>query len=220
VSVVHDMQAAVAKQVQLPSGYSIGWAGQFEFWEHAVARLKVVVPATLLIIYVLLYLNFRRADEALLILASVPFALIGGFWFMYLLGYAMSIASAVGFIALAGVATEFGVIMLLYVKQALARQHAAGEPATADSLLTAIQEGAGKRVRPIAMTASVIFAGLLPIMLGTGTGSEVMQRIAAPMVGGMLTATLLSMLVIPAAYRWMQMRKMARKASTNIQFTK
>jgi Cu(I)/Ag(I) efflux system membrane protein CusA/SilA len=210
------MQAAFTKQVQLPAGYSIGWSGQFEFWEHAVARLKVVVPATLLIIYVLLYLNFRRADEALLILASVPFALIGGFWFMYLLGYAMSIASAVGFIALAGVATEFGVIMLLYVKQAMLRQHAAGESATADSLLAAIQEGAGKRVRPIAMTASVIIAGLLPIMLGSGTGSEVMQRIAAPMVGGMLTAPLLSMLVIPAAYRLLQGRKLARSAVTDL----
>jgi Cu(I)/Ag(I) efflux system membrane protein CusA/SilA len=215
VSAVHDMQAAVSKQVRLPAGYSIGWSGQFEFWEHAVARLKVVVPATLLIIYVLLYLNFRRADEALLILASVPFALIGGFWFMYLLGYAMSIASAVGFIALAGVATEFGVIMLLYVKQAMARQHAAGESLTNESLLEAIQEGAGKRVRPIAMTASVIIAGLLPIMLGSGTGSEVMQRIAAPMVGGMITAPLLSMLVIPAAYRLLQGRKLVRSATTN-----
>jgi Cu(I)/Ag(I) efflux system membrane protein CusA/SilA len=206
VSAVHDMQAAVSKQVQLPAGYSIGWSGQFEFWEHAVARLKVVVPATLLIIWVLLYLNFRRADEALLILASVPFALIGGFWFMYLLGYAMSIASAVGFIAVAGVATEFGVIMLLYVKQAMARQVATGVPMTNETLLAAIEEGAGKRVRPIAMTASVIIAGLLPIMLGSGTGSEVMQRIAAPMVGGMITAPLLSMLVIPAAYRLLQTR--------------
>jgi Cu(I)/Ag(I) efflux system membrane protein CusA/SilA len=206
VSAVHDMQAAVSKQVQLPAGYSIGWSGQFEFWEHAVARLKVVVPATLLIIWVLLYLNFRRADEALLILASVPFALIGGFWFMYLLGYAMSIASAVGFIAVAGVATEFGVIMLLYVTQAMARQVATGVPMTNETLLAAIEEGAGKRVRPIAMTASVIIAGLLPIMLGSGTGSEVMQRIAAPMVGGMITAPLLSMLVIPAAYRLLQTR--------------
>ena len=214
VSAVHDMQAAVSKQVQLPAGYSIGWSGQFEFWEHAVARLKVVVPATLLIIYVLLYLNFRRADEALLILASVPFALIGGFWFMYLLGYAMSIASAVGFIALAGVATEFGVIMLLYVKQAMARQQATGEPFTNETLLAAIQEGAGKRVRPIAMTASVIIAGLLPIMLGGGTGSEVMQRIAAPMVGGMLSAPLLSMLVIPAAYRLLQIHKLSQSAAT------
>ena len=214
VSAVHAMQVAVSKQVQLPAGYSIGWSGQFEFWEHAVTRLKVVVPATLVIIFVLLYLNFRRVDEALLILASVPFALIGGFWFMYALGYAMSIASAVGFIAVAGVATEFGVIMLLYIKQAMVR-HAAREPVTSETLLAAIEEGAGMRVRPIAMTASVIIAGLLPIMLGSGTGSEVMQRIAAPMVGGMLTAPLLSMLMIPAAYRLLQMRKLARAADTN-----
>jgi Cu(I)/Ag(I) efflux system membrane protein CusA/SilA len=216
VSAVHDMQAAVSRQVQLPAGYSIGWSGQFEFWEHAVARLKVVVPATLVIIFVLLYLNFRRADEALLILASVPFALIGGFWFMYLLGYAMSIASAVGFIALAGVAAEFGVIMLLYIKQAMER-HAARGPVTTETLLAAIEEGAGKRVRPIAMTASVIIAGLLPIMLGTGTGSEVMRRIAAPMVGGMLTAPLLSMLVIPVVYRLLRGRSLARSSGHSVE---
>ncbi len=206
VSVVHDMQAAVSRQVKLPAGYALSWSGQFEFWEHAVARLNVVVPATLLIIFVLLYLNFRRFDEALLILLTLPFALIGGFWLMYLLGYSMSIASAVGFIALAGVAAEFGVIMLLYLKHAWERRLSTGESATFETLLAAIREGAVQRVRPKAMTVSVILAGLLPILLGHGTGSEVMQRIAAPMVGGMLTAPVLSMLVIPAVY-WLMRRR-------------
>jgi Cu(I)/Ag(I) efflux system membrane protein CusA/SilA len=210
VSVVRDMQTAVSNQVQLPAGYALSWSGQFEFWEHAVARLKLVVPATLVIIFVLLYLNFRRADEALLILLTLPFALIGGFWLMYLLGYAMSIASAVGFIALAGVAAEFGVIMLLYLKQAWERRLANGEPATIDTLLATIQEGAVQRVRPKAMTVAVIIAGLLPIMLGHGTGSEVMQRIAAPMVGGMVTAPLLSMLVIPVVYWLVRSRALDR----------
>ena len=210
VSAVHDMQAAVTKQVKLPAGYSIDWSGQFEFYEHAVARLKVVVPATLVIIFVLLYLNFRRADEALLILLTLPFALIGGIWLMYLLGYAVSIASAVGFIALAGVAAEFGVIMLQFLKHAWERRLAAGEPATDATLIAAIEEGAAQRVRPLAMTGSVVIAGLLPILLGHGTGSEVMQRIAAPMVGGMVTAPLLSMLVIPVVYRLMRGRTRGR----------
>ena len=208
VSVVRDMQAAVAQQLTLPAGYALSWSGQFEFWEHAMARLKVVVPATLVIIFVLLYLNFRRIDEALLILLTLPFALIGGVWLMALLGYAVSIASAVGFIALAGVAAEFGVIMLLYLKQAWDRRLAAGEPASEATLLAAIREGAVQRVRPKAMTVAVILAGLLPIMLGGGAGSEVMQRIAAPMVGGMLTAPLLSMLVIPVVYRMMRGRRL------------
>ncbi len=198
-SVVHDMQRAVASEVTLPAGYSISWSGQFEFLERATAKLKVVVPATLLIIFVLLYLTFRRFDEALLIMATLPFALGGGFWLLWLLGHNMSIASAVGFIALAGVAAEFGVIMLLYLKQAWEVRLAAGNSSEAD-LLEAIREGAVLRVRPKAMTVAVIIAGLLPIMVGSGTGSEVMQRIAGPMVGGMITAPLLSMFVVPAAY--------------------
>ncbi|WP_306524569.1 efflux RND transporter permease subunit [Dokdonella sp.] len=204
VSAVHDMQAAVGREVKLPPGYAIGWSGQFEYWQHALERLKLVVPATLLIIFVLLYLNFRRIDEALLILASLPFALIGGFWLLYALGYAMSIAAAVGFIALAGVAAEFGVIMLLYLRHAWERRLAAGEPENDETLLAAIREGAVQRVRPKAMTVAVILAGLVPILIGHGTGSEVMQRIAAPMLGGMLSAPLLSMLVIPVVYRLMR----------------
>ena len=208
-SVVTDMQAAVAKEVKLPAGYSITWSGQFEYLERATARLKVVVPATIAIIFVLLYLTFRRADEALLILASVPFALVGGFWLLYALGHAVSVASAVGFIALAGVAAEFGVVMLLYLKHAWERRLAAGEPANEATLIDALREGAVLRVRPKAMTVAVVMAGLLPIMVGSGTGSEVMQRIAAPMVGGMVTAPLLSMFVIPAAFLLLRRRAYA-----------
>jgi Cu(I)/Ag(I) efflux system membrane protein CusA/SilA len=211
-SVVRDMRERVAREVTLPAGYSVTWSGQFEYLERAVARLKVVIPATLVIIFVLLYITFGRVDEALLILASVPFALIGGFWFMYLLGHAMSVATAVGFIALAGVSAEFGVIMLLYLKHAWERRLAAGEPADVATLIAAIREGAVQRVRPKAMTVAVILAGLLPIMLGHGAGSEIMQRIAAPMVGGMVTAPLLSMLVIPVVYRLLRGSALGRQA--------
>jgi Cu(I)/Ag(I) efflux system membrane protein CusA/SilA len=200
------MQQAVAREVKLPSGYSISWSGQFEYLERATAKLKIVVPATLVIIFVLLHLTFSRFDEALLIMVTLPFALVGGFWLMYLLGYHMSVASAVGFIALAGVAAEFGVIMLLYLKEALQEHVDRGEPYTPQLVARAIVEGAVLRVRPKAMTVAVIIAGLLPIMWDSGTGSEVMQRIAAPMVGGMVSAPLLSMLVIPAAYLLMRRR--------------
>jgi Cu(I)/Ag(I) efflux system membrane protein CusA/SilA len=200
---VKEMQRVVAEQVDLPPGYSVSWSGQFEFLERAAAQLKLVVPFTLLIIFVLLYLTFRRFDEALLIMTTLPFALVGGVWLLWALGHNLSVASAVGFIALAGVAAEFGVIMLLYLKQAWAAREAAGQIADAD-LLDAIREGAVLRVRPKAMTVAVIVAGLLPLFWGDGTGSEVMQRIAAPMVGGMISAPLLSMLVIPAVYRLMR----------------
>lgn len=205
-SAVQDMQRAVADKVKLPPGYSISWSGQFEFLERATARLKVVVPFTLLIIFVLLYLTFRAVDEALLIMATLPFALIGGIWLLWGLGYNLSVAGVVGFIALAGVAAEFGVIMLLYLKHAWQDRVAQGRTSEAD-LLDAIREGAVLRVRPKAMTVAVILAGLFPIMWGAGTGSEVMQRIAAPMVGGMITAPLLSMFVIPAAYLLMRRRR-------------
>ncbi|MFZ5545578.1 MAG: efflux RND transporter permease subunit, partial [Pseudomonadota bacterium] len=203
---VQDMQRVVGEKVKLPPGYSVSWSGQFEFLERATAKLKVVVPFTLLIIFVLLYLTFRRFGEALLIMATLPFALVGGIWLLYLLGYNLSVAGAVGFIALAGVSAEFGVIMLLYLKQAWEARVSAGKTGEAD-LLDAIREGAVLRVRPKAMTVAVILAGLFPIMWGTGTGSEVMQRIAAPMVGGMITAPLLSMFVIPAAYLLMRRRR-------------
>jgi Cu(I)/Ag(I) efflux system membrane protein CusA/SilA len=212
-SAVHDMQAAVARGVKLPPGYSIGWSGQFEYLERATARLKVVIPATLAIIFALLFMTFRRADEALLILASLPFALVGGFWLLYGLGHAVSIASAVGFIALAGVAAEFGVVMLIYLKHAWERRIAAGAPANEETLMEAIEEGAVLRVRPKAMTVAVVLAGLLPIVAGGGAGSEITQRIAAPMVGGMVTAPLLSMLVIPAAFLLLRRRELRKAAS-------
>ena len=194
---------------------SVSWSGQFEFLERATAKLKLVVPFTLLIIFVLLYLTFRRFDEALLIMATLPFALVGGVWLLWGLGHNLSVASAVGFIALAGVAAEFGVIMLLYLKQAWGSRLDAGLDGDAD-LLDAIREGAVLRVRPKAMTVAVIIAGLLPLFWGAGTGSEVMQRIAAPMVGGMVSAPLLSMFVIPAAYRLMRRRRRNRATSANV----
>jgi Cu(I)/Ag(I) efflux system membrane protein CusA/SilA len=209
-SAVEEMRDAVSRQLKLPAGYSVSWSGQFEYMERAQAKLRVVVPFTLIVIFVLLHLTFRRIDEALLIMATLPFALIGGFWYIYLLGHAVSIATAVGFIALAGVAAEFGVVMLIYLKHAWEDRVASGRPATFELLDEAILEGAVLRIRPKAMTVSVIIAGLLPIMWSDGTGSEVMQRIAAPMIGGMITAPLLSLLVIPAAYRILRRRELAR----------
>lgn len=206
-SAVADMQQVVARSVNIPAGYSIAWSGQFEYLARAKAKLAVVVPFTLLIIFVLLYLTFRRIGEALLIMATLPLALIGGFWMIYLLGHQVSVASIVGFIALAGVAAEFGVVMLIYLDQAVRRRQSGKMLNTEQDLSAAIMEGAVLRVRPKAMTVAVIVAGLLPLFWGTGAGSEVMQRIAAPMIGGMLTAPLLSMLVIPAVYEFMLRRR-------------
>ena len=197
VSVVRDLQQAVAREVELAPGVSLSYAGQFEFFERARDRLILVVPAALVIILLLLYFIFDRFDEALLIMATLPCALVGGIWFLYLLDFHFSIATAIGCIALAGVAAEFGVVMLLYMKHALEAHGARRDEAT---VLTAVREGAVLRVRPKAMTVAVIVAGLVPIMSGHGTGSEVMSRIAAPMVGGMLSAPLLSLFVLPAAY--------------------
>jgi copper/silver efflux system protein len=199
-SVVRDMQAVVQAQVAMPAGYAVSWSGQFEYLERATERLKLVVPVTLAVIFVLLYLLFRSAGEAILVMAAVPFSLVGGFWLVWALGHAISVATAVGFIALAGVAAEFGVVMLVYLQNAHAQRLAAGVPDDEHTLLAAIREGAVQRVRPKAMTVAVVMAGLLPILFGHGTGSEVMTRIAAPMVGGMVTAPLLSMLVMPAAW--------------------
>jgi Cu(I)/Ag(I) efflux system membrane protein CusA/SilA len=200
LSAVHAMQRAVAAEVRLPAGYSISWSGQFEYLERAAARLEVVAPATLLIIFLLLYITFRRFVEALLIMVTLPFALVGGLWLMVVLGYNLSIASAIGFVALGGVAAEFGVVMLLYVNEAVRSRGAQERPLKASSLTEAIIEGAALRVRPKSMTVAIVVAGLLPIMWGSGTGSDVMRRIAAPMLGGMITAPLLSMFVIPALY--------------------
>ena len=200
-SVVSDLQEAIAAEVDLPAGVSISYAGQFEYLTRAAERMKIVIPATLAIIFLLLYLIFRRFDEALLIMGTLPFALTGGFWLLYMLGYNQSVATAVGFIALAGVSAEFGVVMLIYLKAAL--EERPPNPSE-DEVDQAIREGALLRVRPKAMTVAVILAGLFPILIGTGAGSEVMSRIAAPMIGGMITAPLLSMFVLPAAYLLMR----------------
>lgn len=198
-SAVQEMQAVVAKQVKLPAGYAIEWSGQYEFMERAKQKLMYVVPLTLLIIFVLLYLTFNNMVEASVIMLTLPFALTGGIWLLYLLDYHLSVASMVGFIALAGVAAEFGVVMLIYLQQSW-QKHASANDVGPQALLQAVQEGAVLRVRPKAMTVSVILAGLFPIMIGDGAGTDVMQRIAAPMIGGMITAPLLSMFIIPILF--------------------
>jgi Cu(I)/Ag(I) efflux system membrane protein CusA/SilA len=205
---VAQAQKLVAERVELPAGYSITWSGQFEYLQRATRKLQLVVPFTLLIIFVLLYLTFKSFGAAALIMGTLPFALVGGLWLLFLLGYNLSIASAVGFIALAGVSAEFGVIMLIYLDHAIERHRQAGAFNTEGDLIAAIQEGAVLRVRPKAMTVAVIVGGLLPIMFGGGTGSEVMRRIAAPMVGGMITAPILSMLVLPAAFLLLHRREL------------
>lgn len=210
-SVVADLQQRMAQEVELPPGYGLAWSGQYEYLERALERLKWVVPATLAIIFLLIYLVFRRFGEAAIIMLSLPLALVGGLWLIWLLGHAISIATLIGFIALAGVAAEFGIIMLLYLRHAWERLLAEGEPETIATLDAAIREGAVLRVRPKAMTVAVILAALFPLFIGSGAGSEIMQRIAAPMIGGMVTAPLLSMLIIPAAYRLLRGRDLKRR---------
>ena len=207
-SYVAAAQQAVAKRVKLPPGYSISWSGQFEYMERAMQRLTLVVPGTLAVIVLLLYLNFRRAGEVIIILAMLPLALVGGFWLLYLLDYNLSVAVGVGFIALAGVAVETSVVMLLYLNLAWERVRTEKPDASVHDLHAAVVEGALQRLRPKMMTVATIIAGLLPIMLGSGTGSEVMRRIAAPMVGGMVSSTLLTLLVIPAAFLVWQRRRL------------
>ncbi|PSU32540.1 efflux RND transporter permease subunit [Photobacterium lutimaris] len=204
-SYVQDAQQTVAEQLELPAGYSLVWSGQYEYMERAKARLTVVVPATIAIIMLLLYLSFRRVGEVMIIMGTLPLAMVGGVWLMEWLGYNFSIAVGVGFIALAGVAVEIGVIMLVYLNQAWKFQQEEAEhlnqPLTLESLNNAIQQGAGLRVRPIMMTVFTVIIGLIPIMYGSGTGSEVMQRIAAPMIGGMSSALLLTLVVLPASFQ-------------------
>jgi Cu(I)/Ag(I) efflux system membrane protein CusA/SilA len=211
---VADAKKAVAEQVKFPPGYYVTWSGQFEYMERAAAKMKVVIPVTLLSIFLLLYLNFRRITETLIVMLSVPFALVGGVWLMWLLGYNLSVAVAVGFIALAGVAAETGVIMLIYLDHAWeavkAKCRESGRAPTVGDLYEAVMEGAVERVRPKMMTVVAIMAGLLPIMWGTGTGSEVMSRIAAPMVGGMISSTVLTLAVIPAIYALVKQWRLKR----------
>ncbi|MCG6938723.1 MAG: efflux RND transporter permease subunit, partial [Gammaproteobacteria bacterium] len=209
-SYVHEAKEAVEEQVRLPAGYSISWSGQYEYMLRAHDKLLKVVPLTLLIILLLLYMIFRSTMEAVMVLCSLPFALVGGFWLLLFLDYNLSVAVTVGFIALAGVAAEFGVIMLIYLDKAVEQRSLAGQLNSRQDLKSAIMEGAVLRVRPKAMTVAVIIAGLMPIMLSEGTGSEVMQRIAAPMIGGMVTAPLLSMFVLPAVYYLWKRRQLGR----------
>ncbi|PKO86039.1 MAG: CusA/CzcA family heavy metal efflux RND transporter, partial [Betaproteobacteria bacterium HGW-Betaproteobacteria-12] len=213
-SYVADAKKAVAEQVKFPPGYYATWSGQFEYMERAIEKMKVVIPVTLLTIFLLLYLNFKRLTETLIVMLSVPFALVGGIWLMWWLGYNLSVAVAVGFIALAGVAAETGVIMLIYLDHAWeelkARRRAEGQAPGLADLYEAIMEGAVERVRPKMMTVVAIMAGLLPIMWGSGTGSEVMSRIAAPMVGGMISSTVLTLAVIPAIYALVKQWRLKR----------
>jgi Cu(I)/Ag(I) efflux system membrane protein CusA/SilA len=215
---VAEAQRVVREQVQLPPGYSVAWSGQYEYLVRAKQQLATVLPVTLAIIVLLLYLNFRRFTEVAVIMGTLPLALVGGFWLLYLLGYNMSVAVGVGFIALAGVTVEIGVIMLVYLNQALQRRQVEADsgdkPLTVSDVRSAIVDGALLRVRPIMMTVSTIIVGLLPIMLGSGTGSEVMRRIAAPMVGGMISATVLTLVVIPAVFLIWKRRSMQAHDTT------
>jgi Cu(I)/Ag(I) efflux system membrane protein CusA/SilA len=206
-SYIAAARQAVDDKVELPAGYTLTWAGQYEYMQRAYERLSWIVPLTLAIILGLLYLSFRNFTQALMVMVAVPLSLVGGFWLVYLLGYELSVAVAVGFIALAGLAAEFGVVMMVYLDEAVKRHR----PANLGELRAAVIEGAVMRVRPKAMTAAVIIAGMLPIMLGSGAGSEVMRRVAAPLVGGMVTAPLVSMLLIPVLYLWWKGRGMALK---------
>ena len=207
-SYVAAARRALQEQLQLPPGYTLNWVGQYQYLQRAAERLTYIVPLTLFIIFILLYLSFRTLSEALMVMLAVPLALVGGVWLLWGLGFHLSVAVAVGFIALLGVAAEFGVVMLVYLREAINRHR----PATDAELRTAVIEGAVLRVRPKAMTAAVIIAGLMPIMLGAGTGSEIMQRIAAPMVGGMVTAPLVSMLLLPVMYFLWYRTKMKKGA--------
>ena len=218
-SYVADARKAVNEQVKFPPGYYATWSGQFESMERAVAKMKIVVPVTLLLIFLLLYLNFKRLTETLIVMLSVPFALVGGVWLMWILGYNLSVAVAVGFIALAGVAAETGVVMLIYLDHAWdqikRRRQAEGRIPEVADLYEAVMDGAVERVRPKMMTVVAIMAGLLPIMWGTGTGAEVMSRIAAPMVGGMISSTVLTLAVIPAIYALVKQAEIRRPTSMN-----
>jgi len=211
-SYVAEARQAVERAVVLPTGYTLVWSGQYEYMQRATAKLRVVVPATLAIIFLLLYFNFGNLGETAIVMLSLPFALVGGLWFIWLLGYNWSVAVAIGFVALNGVAAETGVIMLIYLDHAWQTKRADGRRPTLHDLYDAVMEGAVERVRPKLMTVTAIMAGLLPILWGTGAGASVMKRIAAPMVGGMVSSTVLTLLVIPAVYSLWKEREV-RKTS-------
>jgi Cu(I)/Ag(I) efflux system membrane protein CusA/SilA len=211
---VRDAQRMVERMVVLPQGYSLVWSGQYEYMQRARERMKLVVPATLALIFLLLYFNFKSVGETLIVMLSLPFALVGGIWFMWLLGYNWSVAVAIGFIALAGVAAETGVVMLIYLDHAWKARMIAGKRPSARDLYEAIMEGAVERVRPKMMTVTAIMGGLLPILWGSGAGGTIMRRIAAPMIGGMISSTALTLLVIPAIYALWKERELARDSVT------
>jgi Cu(I)/Ag(I) efflux system membrane protein CusA/SilA len=211
---VADAREMVEEMVTLPSGYTLQWSGQYEYMERALETMKLVIPATLIIIFLLLYFNFKSVGETLIVMLSLPFALVGGVIFMWLLDYNWSVATAIGFIALAGVAAETGVIMLIYLDHAWDARRLAGRRSLVD-LYAAIMEGAVERVRPKMMTVTAIIAGLLPILWGSGTGASVMKRIAAPMVGGMISSTVLTLIVIPAVYSLWKEVMLRREAAHN-----
>jgi Cu(I)/Ag(I) efflux system membrane protein CusA/SilA len=206
-SYVAEARAHLREHLDLPAGYRLEWSGQYEAMERANRTLRIVVPITIAIILLLLYMNFRSVTESLIVMASLPFALVGSVWLLWALDYNLSVAVWVGLIALAGVAAEIGVVMLVYLDQAFERRRAEGRLRNRSELLDAVREGAAERVRPVLMTATAVTAGLLPILWGGGTGATVMKRIAAPMVGGMVSATLLTLLVVPALYAlWREAR--------------
>jgi Cu(I)/Ag(I) efflux system membrane protein CusA/SilA len=211
---VREAQQVVAAQLTLPSGYRLTWSGQFEFMERVREKLKLVVPVTLGIIFLLLYLNFRDVPRPLIVMLALPFALVGGVWSIWALGYNTSVAVWVGFIALAGVAAETGVVMLIYLDESYHGRQAAGRMQSPADAAEAVMEGAVERLRPKVMTVVAIMAGLAPILWGAGTGADVMKRIAAPMVGGMVTSTLLTLVVIPALYYLWRARQIGREVRT------
>ncbi|HHM02334.1 MAG TPA: efflux RND transporter permease subunit, partial [Caldithrix abyssi] len=210
---VQNARKVVEEKVKFPEGYSLVWSGQYEYMERAQKRLQLVIPITLVIIFLLLYFNFKNIQESIIVMLSLPFSLVGGIWYLYILDYNFSVAVGVGFIALAGVAAETGVIMLIYLDQAYKDMKNKGKMRNMSDLYHAIIEGAVNRVRPKMMTVMAIMAGLIPIMWGTGTGSQVMKRIAAPMIGGMVTSTILTLIVIPAIYELWKGREVKRLAA-------
>lgn len=214
-SYVNDARQTVEERLDLPSGYSLAWSGQYEYMERAKKRLQVVVPITLLIIFLLLYFNFKNLQESMIVLLTLPFSLVGSFWLLYILGYNLSVAVGVGAIALAGVAAEIGVIMLTYLDNAYNHRKYNDKMKNLDDLKQAIFEGSAQRIRPIFMTVCAITGGLLPIMWGAGTGATVMKRIAAPMVGGMVSATILSLVVLPVIYYLWKSREVKKLASAS-----
>jgi Cu(I)/Ag(I) efflux system membrane protein CusA/SilA len=217
---VRDAKKVLAEQVVIPAGYTVTWSGQFEYMERAAQRLSIVAPATLFIIFLLLYLNFRNVIEPVVVMMSIPFGLVGGIWLIYINNYNMSVGVAVGFIALAGMAAEIGVLVLSFIDSEVAKRRADSTlPLSVDEIKDAVLSATSKRVRPVAMTAVSTMAGLIPIMLSTSTGSDVTHRIAAPMLGGMLTVLILNLLVLPVLYSFVLQFQEAAKKSKSHQVT-